>query len=177
MTLRWQSWWLKALMILWGLLLVPAGAGAGPQKTAADYLAAGKEQVKAGKLTDAVASFTKALELEPDSTAARFQRGNAYVRLEKYGKAIEDYTEVIRRDPQHGKAYHNRALAYWFAGDLVKADEDLKKAESLGIQINHKAWRQLFVSPSNPPTMLDLFRPEREPAGPAPAPPEQKPKP
>lgn len=171
-----HSWWSKTLMFF-GLLLIPVSAGAGSPQTAADYIAAGKEQVKAGKLTEAVASFNQALKLEPDSTAARFQRGNAYVRLEKYGQAIEDYTEVIRREPQNGKAYHNRALAYWFAGDLVKADEDLKKAESLGIQINHKAWRQLFVSPSNPPTMLDLFRPEREPTSPAPPPPEQPAKP
>ena len=56
-----------------------------------------------------------------DSGVSAFQKGD-------YDRAIADYTEAIRLDPKHAKAYNNRALAYDAKGDFDKAIADLTEA-------------------------------------------------
>jgi tetratricopeptide (TPR) repeat protein len=48
--------------------------------------------------------------------------------MEKYGKAIEDYTEIIKHMPQHFEAHHNRGLAYQRLEEYEKAIEDYSRA-------------------------------------------------
>jgi lipoprotein NlpI len=50
----------------------------------------------------------------------KFYRG----RGREYDKAIGDYTEVIRSDPNYAAAYYNRGLAYATKGDYDKAIGD-----------------------------------------------------
>ena len=47
----------------------------------------------------AVNTFTKAIDLKPESRMAWFGRGNALYRLERYGEAIEAYAEAARLNP------------------------------------------------------------------------------
>src|SRR5262249_1166922 len=49
---------------------------------------------------------------EPKDAAAYFKRGSAYRAKEDYDRAIMDYTEAIRLDPNSASAYNNRGLAY-----------------------------------------------------------------
>jgi tetratricopeptide (TPR) repeat protein len=134
--------------ILTLLLLTPVW---GAEKTAEDYMAAGKVFFKEKKFDDAIASYTAALKLEPQSVQALLNRGNAYCRRGFYDKAIEDYTEVIRLDPRNGKAYNNRAVAYWFNDEVNKSHQDARKAEELGITANKPAWEVLQASRENNP--------------------------
>jgi tetratricopeptide (TPR) repeat protein len=43
---------------------------------------------------------------------AYLNRGLSYARLFGYERAIEDYDEAIRLDPQYAQAYYNRGIAY-----------------------------------------------------------------
>ncbi len=160
---------LLVLMVMggWLGLTIPAWAEA---PSVANHIARGKELMKEHKFDEAVASFSQALQLDPQSTTALFQRGNAYCRQRNFQQAVQDYDAVIRLEPKNAKAYNNRAVAHWFLGDWLKAREDLKKAESLGAQINWKAWEELYNSPTNPPSALDPFRPEGIKVPPAPPP-------
>jgi len=45
-----------------------------------------------------------------------------------YEKAIEDYTEVIRIDPNYADAYTNRGFAYYIRGQYEKAVQDYDQA-------------------------------------------------
>jgi Flp pilus assembly protein TadD len=47
-------------------------------------------------------------------------------------KAIADYSEAIRLDPQYAKAYSNRGIAYQKNGEKAKAEEDFEQAKKLG---------------------------------------------
>ena len=115
----------------------------GADKTAEDFIAAGKVFFKENNFDEAIASYTAALKLETQSVQALLNRGNAYCRRGFYDKAIEDYTEVIRLDPQNGKAYNNRAVAYWFNDEVDKSKNDARKAEELGVTANKPAWEVL----------------------------------
>ena len=53
----------------------------------------------------------KATRLKPAYADAYNNRGNAYVDLKQYDKAIADYTEAIRLKPDYAGAYYNRGLA------------------------------------------------------------------
>lgn len=48
-----------------------------------------------GKAKFALNDFSKVLELKPDFTAARYQRGNVYMKLGDYDKAEWDLYEVV----------------------------------------------------------------------------------
>ena len=52
----------------------------------------------------------------------------------EYGKAIEDYDEAIRLDPQEANTYYNRGIAYGNLGQHERAIEDFDEAISLDPQ-------------------------------------------
>ena len=47
-------------------------------------------------------------------------------------KAIADYTETIRLDPELAVAYRGRGVAYEKKGDKAKAEADFAQAKKLG---------------------------------------------
>ncbi len=129
------------------------------QKTVEQYIQEGKEFLKANNFDEAIANFTAALKLDPKSIPALLNRGNTYCKQAHYDNAIADYNEVIRLDPQNGKAYNNRAVAYWYNNQPVQSHEDLKKAESLGVEVNKKIWQQI-IGDAETPRDLRQFAPE-----------------
>ena len=60
------------------------------------------------------------------------KRGNAYKSNGDYDRAIADYTEVIRRQPDSTIAYNNRGNAYEAGAYYTRAIADYEKA----LQIN-----------------------------------------
>ena len=58
-----------------------------------------------------------------------FNRGNAYFDQRDYPRAIADYSEAIRLNPQYANAYSNRGLAYEELGDHARAAADRAIAE------------------------------------------------
>lgn len=57
-----------------------------------------------GKAKFAINDFTKALELKPDFSSARFQRGTVYLKLGEFDKAEIDFYDVLQVDPYHQDA-------------------------------------------------------------------------
>jgi tetratricopeptide (TPR) repeat protein len=58
--------------------------------------------------------------------------GLAYYNLCDYSRAIADFTQAIKIDPNYGMAYNNRGLAYLDADDRENAAKDARKACELG---------------------------------------------
>lgn len=56
------------------------------------------------------------------------QRGNEALEGEDYGAAIEHLTAAIDHDPQFAEAYHSRATAYYLAGYMGPALDDIRQA-------------------------------------------------
>ena len=55
-------------------------------------------------------------------------RGNAYYEKGDYDRAIAEYTEAIRLDPNFAEAYNNRGSVYGVKGDLDRAISDFSQA-------------------------------------------------
>ena len=55
-------------------------------------------------------------------------RGFEYYKLGQYDRAIQDYDEAIRLDPQLAVVYNNRGLAYNELGQYERAIKDFGEA-------------------------------------------------
>src|SRR5271165_4018575 len=65
----------------------------------------------------------------PSSDPAFYEnRGWDFYQRRDYDKAINDYTEAIRLDPNDAKAYHNRGRAYHYTKHYDKALSDYTEA-------------------------------------------------
>jgi tetratricopeptide (TPR) repeat protein len=75
----------------------------------------------------AVNDFSRAIELDPDYTAAYFSRGVLYWReLRNAYRAIRDMTRVLELAPDWAEALFNRAIAHQMRGDHEQAIADLE---------------------------------------------------
>ncbi|HSR71663.1 MAG TPA: tetratricopeptide repeat protein, partial [Kiloniellales bacterium] len=76
---------------------------------------------------------------------AHYNRANAYHYSGAYEKAVEDYSEAIRNNPQFPGAFYNRGFAHQARGDETAALADFSAARDLG-------WQRLGVrAPDVPP--------------------------
>ena len=66
------------------------------------------------------------------SPTTYFEKGNDYLKRGDYQKAIEQYDEAIRLDPQDTIAYYNRGILYGLIGKTIEAERDFAKAKELG---------------------------------------------
>ena len=58
-----------------------------------------------------IAAYTEAIRKKPDDATAYFKRGDAYGANGEYDKAIADFTEVLRLDPNYPEADSRRRFA------------------------------------------------------------------
>lgn len=99
------------------------------QESADSAYRKGAEYLKQNKLDDAITELTKAIELNPKSDKAYYDRGRAYNAKGDLNKALADYTQTININSPESiqSAYNNRGLIYDAKGDLDKALEDFTK--------------------------------------------------
>lgn len=83
------------------------------------------------ELENAVADFSAALRLEPDSTMTLRARGVDYVQNGSYERALADFDEVLRRQPEDASTYANRAEVCRLMRRWDAAMESVSKALEL----------------------------------------------
>src|SRR4029077_7870852 len=76
---------------------------------------------------EAIADFSKALEIDPNDTVAHEDRGHAYSHLHDEDRGIADITETMRIKKANA-AYKRRAASYALKGDYTRALVDLRDA-------------------------------------------------
>ena len=86
---------------------------------------------KKGDSDNAIADYTKAIELDPKSAEAYKDRGISYLSDGNIDEAIRDYTKAIELDPESAEAYKNRAIAYLGKSDFDNVITDYTKAIEL----------------------------------------------
>ena len=55
-------------------------------------------------------------------------RGNAYLKKNEYDRAIQDYDESVRINPNYAKAFNNRGVAHQRKGEYERAIENFDEA-------------------------------------------------
>jgi tetratricopeptide (TPR) repeat protein len=86
----------------------------------------GVANYNSGDYEQAIADYSKAIELDPDDATAYSNRGSAYKESGDLEQAIADYNKAIELDPDDGTVYNNRGNAYVDIGELEDAIADFE---------------------------------------------------
>jgi tetratricopeptide (TPR) repeat protein len=73
----------------------------------------GTKYLRQGRMQDAVAALTRAIDLKPDFAEAYINRGLAHYLNENYPAAEEDFLAVLEIRPDDQKANNNLAVVYY----------------------------------------------------------------
>src|SRR6266508_1755275 len=106
---------------------VPSVAPVPPTPTdrpADAYLARALDNYDQHDLNGAIADYTQALALQPNSADAYLGRGLAYYARGDMDGAIADFTQALALRPAAANIYNNRGLAYYDKGDREQAIAD-----------------------------------------------------
>ncbi len=99
----------------------------------------GLKQVSAGEFVKAIASWEKALNINPNLSEAWHNRGSALGRLGKYEEAIESFQNALAIDSHNYQAWNDRAHALYQLQKWSEAVESWDNA--IGIMPgNHLFW-------------------------------------
>ncbi len=91
------------------------------------YLGRGLIWDSSGKTDEAIADYTKALQIDPQYEPAYNNRGLIYYKQGKFDEALADFTKIIEIDPQYTDPYNNRGLVYYRQGKFDEALADFTK--------------------------------------------------
>ena len=100
-------------------------------------LTRGVEYGDQGQYDQAIAEFTKCLQVDPRFDLAHYNRGIAYARRGQPDLAIVDFTKFIEIGLSSSllfRALHSRGVAYTQKGQYDKALADFEKALKLNPQ-------------------------------------------
>ncbi len=101
-------------------------AGEGYQRTSSedDYISIAEQQNSQGEQDKAIASLTKAIEIDPKCVLAYSNRGCIKANLGDLKSAIIDWDKAIEIDNTYSFAFYNRAKAKSQIGDIEGEIED-----------------------------------------------------
>jgi Flp pilus assembly protein TadD len=90
----------------------------------------GKSLREAGEVDRALVAFSDSIDAEPSADAYN-NRGIVHYQKGDKERAIADYSEAVRLNPQHGEAFNNRAWTYYKSGQMQTALSDADRAVRL----------------------------------------------
>lgn len=114
-----------------GVALLTSCQQSDGKKLAVEFYNRANDERANGRLDEAIANYTKAIESDPKLAEAYFNRGGAYHDKGWYDQAVADFTEVIQLDPNDADAFSNRGRAQVKRGRLDVAIPDFSKSIEL----------------------------------------------
>jgi tetratricopeptide (TPR) repeat protein len=120
----------KNLCISFVLILVflsTAVMGQNPKK----FYKAGEEFIETANFNDAIAQFSKAIELDPDYVDAYIARANAFENLGKFEEASEDFSRALVFKPKEADISYKLGVTYNKLDKYEEALSALNKATKL----------------------------------------------
>jgi tetratricopeptide (TPR) repeat protein len=104
------------------------------QQSEEEAIRKGLDYSNKGMYDEAIVEFTKAIDANPRSAAAFYNRGLAYHKNRRSDEAMSDYTRAIAINPKDSEFYYNRGIIQYSRGNFDQAASDWSK----GIEINPK---------------------------------------
>lgn len=84
-------------------------------------LALGKAQADVWRFQDAIATYTRGIEMAPDNPLLYRHRGHRYVTTRQFDKAVADLEKGDRLDSKSYDILYHLGLAHYLRGDFAKA--------------------------------------------------------
>ncbi len=100
-------------------------------KTSSEYVTRGNGYLRDGKKQEAIASFNKAVVLNPNNMDAYEARGAAYFYNGQYNLAAADFDRILKENPYRVSAYTAYASVLAAQGQFNDALEVLNLVEQL----------------------------------------------
>jgi len=97
-------------------------------QTAGTFLDRGLQALGKKEYDTAIADFTEAIRINPNSAVAYYNRGRAYQDKGDNDRSISDLDQAIRLDPNYVSAYIRRGIAYYNKKDYDRAIADYDQA-------------------------------------------------
>lgn len=91
------------------------------------YLTQGITSYHAGRYSDAIGFYDKAIKLDPENPVIFDLKGYSLFRNKEFGKAVLVLEKSIEIDPNYVWGYYDLALAYWANGEEEKAVRAVEK--------------------------------------------------
>ncbi|MDO8536029.1 MAG: tetratricopeptide repeat protein [Candidatus Omnitrophota bacterium] len=104
------------------------------------YLKRGSAYKDEGKFSQAIADYSKAIEVSPRISLSYSMRAETYITMGKFDQAISDYSKAIEIGPCDGMMYFDRGVAYDIKGDLDNAIRDYTKAMEMNPRLGAGAY-------------------------------------
>ncbi len=127
---------IAAIIALVGTIIGVGVHGCKDSKDHRDYYNRGIARLEKREHDPAISDFTKTIEMRPGFAMAHFYRGRTYFRKGEHDQAISDLNKAIELDPQIAVAYGERAVIYIIRKEYDKVWENIRKQESLGLEID-----------------------------------------
>ena len=121
--------WFRWIVLLSVLLMLGVGVNTevwGDE--ASDAYDKGIQFLSEGRQRDAIATFDKAIQLNPRLAEAYHGRGMAYNETGRNEQALKDYDAALALNPQYTEAYFNRGNVYSDLGQYERALKDYNEA-------------------------------------------------
>jgi tetratricopeptide (TPR) repeat protein len=117
------------------LCLAPSSVGQAQNKKsgggAAEHANKAVKLAQAGSYDEAIAEFTKAIQLSPNDARIYNDRGRVYHRMNRFPEAIEDFSKAIEIAPKDYAGYAERGAVQVSQNQMDAALADLNKALEL----------------------------------------------
>jgi putative GTP pyrophosphokinase len=101
------------------------------------------------KYDEAIADFSRSLELDPNDYKAAYYRGVVRSVLQDFEAAVSDFDLALKINPYHFYSRYRRAMAYWHIGDYAQALSDaeaalkLEPGNELALRLHDLAMRKM----------------------------------
>ena len=121
------------MVVLLFLLLLPGLTAAQGVQSAIDQ---GMRYSEAGRYDQALQAFDQALKLKPNDPALISYKATVYYAKGNNAQALQLCEQVIKQNPNFGRAYYQRGMINEKQEKYDQAVVDLQKAKSLGYGID-----------------------------------------
>ncbi len=115
------------------LLLLPGASAAQDVQSLIDQ---GMQASQAGRYDQALQAFDQALKLKPNDPALISYKATVYYAKGNNAQALQLCEQIIKQNPNFGRAYYQRAMILEKQEKYDQAVVDLQKAKSLGYGID-----------------------------------------
>ena len=112
-------------------------------------MARGVEQMDAGQLAEAIATFSEVIRRMPAFAEGWNKRATVHYLAGEYRKSLADCDQVLKRNPQHFGALSGYGQIYFHLEEYAKAIEWWRRAlevnpNMVGVELNIKGAEQLL---------------------------------